>query len=103
MSGCIFSAIFTTRKYPHSCFAFACIVCVAPCCVLHSAAGLDGAFFGTTFPHLLGMVYPEIVPARPQIAYIPRVFGYKLHKSVYDRPAGSAAAAGPVAGSAPGH
>ena len=42
---------------------------------------LDGAYFGTTFPHLLLMTYPTLRPARPLEAYQPRVFGFKLHAS----------------------
>lgn len=51
---------------------------------------LDGAFFGTTFPHLTCMVYPEVVPAKPTQSYIPRIFGYKIHKSAFDRSGGAA-------------
>lgn len=29
--------------------------------------GVDGAFFGTTFPHLLFQQHPELIPALPQI------------------------------------
>lgn len=42
---------------------------------------MDGAFFGTTFPHLLLMTYPSIRPQRPPEQYVPRVFGFKLHSS----------------------
>lgn len=42
---------------------------------------LDGAYFGTTFPHLLLMSYPMLRPSRPLEAYQPRVFGFKLHAS----------------------
>ena len=42
---------------------------------------LDGAYFGTTFPHLLLMSYPQLRPSRPLEAYQPRVFGFKLHAS----------------------
>ncbi|CAK0761044.1 Casein kinase II subunit beta-3 [Coccomyxa viridis] len=42
---------------------------------------VDGAFFGTTFPHLLLMTYPSIRPQRPPEQYAPRVFGFKLHSS----------------------
>ena len=42
---------------------------------------VDGAFFGTTFPHLLLMTFPGIRPQRPLERYTPRVFGFKLHQS----------------------
>eukprot|EP00245_Coleochaete_scutata_P018426 TRINITY_DN9567_c0_g1_i3.p1 TRINITY_DN9567_c0_g1~~TRINITY_DN9567_c0_g1_i3.p1 ORF type:complete len:302 (+),score=52.02 TRINITY_DN9567_c0_g1_i3:331-1236(+) len=42
---------------------------------------IDGAYFGTTFPHLFLMTYPYIKPAKPTQSYIPRIFGFKLHRS----------------------
>ena len=41
---------------------------------------LDGAYFGTTFPHLFLMQYPTLVPEPPnQVArYVPRVFGFRV-------------------------
>jgi casein kinase II subunit beta len=42
---------------------------------------IDGAYFGTTFPHLFLMSYPYIKPAKPTQSYTPRIFGFKLHKS----------------------
>jgi len=52
-------------------------------------ANIDGAYFGTTFPHLLIQSYPEIVPTKPSFSYVPRIFGFKIHKSStnYPRPA----------------
>eukprot|EP00271_Cylindrocystis_brebissonii_P012959 TRINITY_DN32484_c0_g1_i1.p1 TRINITY_DN32484_c0_g1~~TRINITY_DN32484_c0_g1_i1.p1 ORF type:complete len:295 (+),score=57.11 TRINITY_DN32484_c0_g1_i1:244-1128(+) len=41
---------------------------------------VDGAYFGTTFPHLFLMTYPFIKPAKPMQGYVPRIFGFKLHK-----------------------
>lgn len=52
---------------------------------------IDGAYFGTTFPHLLLMTYPNYRPPRATERYVPRVFGFKLHPSAY---ANSAAAGG---------
>ncbi|KAK9698870.1 hypothetical protein RND81_08G137300 [Saponaria officinalis] len=40
----------------------------------------DGAYFGTTFPHLYLMTYPHLKPQKPSQTYTPRVFGFKLHK-----------------------
>jgi len=42
---------------------------------------IDGAYFGTTFPHLLLQSYPEIVPTKPNFLYAPKIFGFKIHKS----------------------
>ena len=68
----------------------------------------DGAYFGTTFPHLLLMTYPSLRPPPAADSYVPRVFGFKLHPSALGRePAGAAgasssgAAAGPSAAAAP--
>ena len=49
-------------------------------------ANIDGAYFGTTFPHLYLMTHPEMIPVKPSQQYIPRVFGFKIHQSsVYFR------------------
>lgn len=44
-------------------------------------ANIDGAYFGTTFPHLYFMTHPENIPVKPSQQYIPRVFGFKIHQS----------------------
>ncbi|CAM8909576.1 unnamed protein product [Rhodiola kirilowii] len=41
---------------------------------------VDGAYFGTTFPHLFLMTYPHLKPQKPSQSYIPRIFGFKVHK-----------------------
>jgi len=41
----------------------------------------DGAYFGTSFPHLLLATYPEIVPQKPAGQYVPRIYGFKIHKT----------------------
>ncbi|THU69475.1 hypothetical protein C4D60_Mb08t14810 [Musa balbisiana] len=43
-------------------------------------ANVDGAYFGTTFPHLFMMAYGHLKPQRSSQKYVPRVFGYKVHK-----------------------
>ncbi|KAG6474861.1 hypothetical protein ZIOFF_064076 [Zingiber officinale] len=43
-------------------------------------SNIDGAYFGTTFPHLFLMTYGHLKPQKPSQQYIPRVFGFKLHK-----------------------
>jgi casein kinase II subunit beta len=53
---------------------------------------VDGAFFGTSFPHMLFQVfiildivtnllkvYPSNIPAKRIERYVPRIFGFKIH------------------------
>mmetsp|Transcript_31627 Transcript_31627/g.52829 ORF Transcript_31627/g.52829 Transcript_31627/m.52829 type:complete len:814 (+) Transcript_31627:183-2624(+) len=42
---------------------------------------IDGAYFGTTFPHIFLMTYEDLVPVAPQTTFVPRVFGFKIHAS----------------------
>lgn len=59
------------------------------------AAGVDGAAFGTTFPHLFLLTFSNLVPDRlpPESAYVPRVFGFRVHLSARQRVSAAAAAA----------
>ncbi|XP_057511211.1 putative casein kinase II subunit beta-4 isoform X2 [Actinidia eriantha] len=41
---------------------------------------IDGAYFGTTFPHLFLMTYGHLRPQKAIHNYVPRVFGFKLNK-----------------------
>ncbi len=41
---------------------------------------IDGAFFGTTYPHLFLQTFRELRPPPPTQRYVPRVFGFKVHK-----------------------
>mmetsp|Transcript_4411 Transcript_4411/g.15799 ORF Transcript_4411/g.15799 Transcript_4411/m.15799 type:complete len:278 (+) Transcript_4411:348-1181(+) len=41
---------------------------------------IDGAYFGTTFPHLFFMTYGYLKPEKPNHTYVPRIFGFKIHK-----------------------
>ena len=69
----------------------------------------DGAYFGTTFPHLLLMTYPSLRPPPASDSYVPRVFGFKLHPSALGREPVDAAGpsdggiAGPSAAAAQGN
>lgn len=59
-----------------------CIVCLlysVTSLTLHE--GIDGAYFGTTFPHLFLMTYGHLKPQMSSQSYVPRVFGFKVHKS----------------------
>jgi len=42
---------------------------------------IDGAFFGSSFPHIFLMTYENIVPSAPTSCYVPRIFGFKVHSS----------------------
>ncbi|XP_061343975.1 casein kinase II subunit beta-2-like isoform X2 [Gastrolobium bilobum] len=41
---------------------------------------IDGAYFGTTFANLFLMTYGHLKPQKPSQSYVPRVFGFKIHK-----------------------
>lgn len=41
---------------------------------------IDGAYFGTTFPHLFVMTYHPPAP-KPSHSYVPKIYGFKIHKS----------------------
>lgn len=40
---------------------------------------LDGAYWGTTFPHIFLHTYQMLVPARNPEGYVPRIYGFKIH------------------------
>jgi len=42
-------------------------------------ATIDGAYYGSTFPHMLFQVYPHLLPPKSNERYIPRIFGFKIH------------------------
>jgi len=49
-------------------------------------ANIDGAYFGTTFPHLYLMTHPDMVPNKPTQQYQPRIYGFKINQaSLYYR------------------
>lgn len=50
-------------------------------CKLISFIGIDGAYWGTTFPHLFLIMYPEHIPPPPVQVYEPRIYGFKVHES----------------------
>lgn len=44
---------------------------------------IDGAYFGTTFPHLFFLTFPELKPQKAVETYVPKVFGFKIHSTAY--------------------
>mmetsp|Transcript_8639 Transcript_8639/g.19531 ORF Transcript_8639/g.19531 Transcript_8639/m.19531 type:complete len:447 (-) Transcript_8639:51-1391(-) len=44
-------------------------------------ANVDGAYFGTTFPHLFLLTHPDMIMTKPTQQYRPRVYGFKIHRS----------------------
>jgi casein kinase II subunit beta len=44
---------------------------------------IDGAYFGTTFAHLFFLTFPELKVLKSEETYVPRVFGFKIHKNAY--------------------
>jgi casein kinase II subunit beta len=63
------------------------------------SSGVDGAAFGTTFPHLFLMTFSNLVPdpLPPNSAYVPRVFGFRVHMSARQRTPSTAAVAAAAA------
>mmetsp|Transcript_1515 Transcript_1515/g.3217 ORF Transcript_1515/g.3217 Transcript_1515/m.3217 type:complete len:382 (+) Transcript_1515:202-1347(+) len=57
---------------------------------------VDGAAFGTTFPHLFLMTFNNLVPDSlpPNSAYIPRVFGFRVHQSAHRQGGGGGGSGG---------
>lgn len=42
---------------------------------------IDGAYFGTSFPHVFLKHYPEAVILPPKIYYYePKIYGFKIYK-----------------------
>ena len=56
---------------------------------------VDGAAFGTTFPHLFLMTFNNLVPDPhpPDSIYIPRVFGFRVHRTAHRGSGGAVAVA----------
>ncbi|EDO40624.1 predicted protein [Nematostella vectensis] len=46
---------------------------------------IDGAYFGTSLPHMVFMVYPDYRPDITSEHYVPRLYGFKLHGTSYSQ------------------
>ena len=45
---------------------------------------VDGAYFGTTFPHMLFAVHAESFEKLSKSPFVPRIYGFKLHESAWE-------------------
>ncbi len=43
-------------------------------------SSIDGAYFGTSFPGMFLQAFPDMVPKHPTARYVPKIFGFELHK-----------------------
>lgn len=59
------------------------------------SSAIDGAAFGTTFAHLFLMTFNNLVPdgLSEESAYVPRVFGFRVHSSARQKNTNALAAA----------
>jgi casein kinase II subunit beta len=49
---------------------------------------VDGAFFGSSFPHVLLQRFPELQPKEEKIHFVPQIFGFKIkgkRNEIYER------------------
>jgi len=69
------------RKAPVRVFCPRCWDVYLPRSKMHS--DLDGAYWGSSFPHLFCQAYEAagVVPRRNAAVYTPRIFGFKIHES----------------------
>lgn len=44
---------------------------------------IDGAYFGTTFAHLFFLTFPELKPTTKSQAYVPKIYGFRVHEDAY--------------------
>lgn len=45
---------------------------------------IDGAYFGTGFPHMVFMTRPEYRPSRPKGRHVSKLYGFRVHKIAGD-------------------
>lgn len=69
------------RCYPVNVYCPRCQELYTPKSSKH--AGLDGAYFGTTFAHMFLLTYPELIPRTPlrdvSEMYVPKIYGFRIH------------------------
>ena len=41
-------------------------------------ADVDGAYFGSAFPHMFLQTYPEYIPQQGAPPYVPRIYGFRI-------------------------
>ncbi|KAJ1795716.1 casein kinase 2 regulatory subunit [Coemansia sp. RSA 2399] len=41
---------------------------------------VDGAYFGTTFPHMFFQAFPSLIPLGPELVYTPRIYGFAINE-----------------------
>jgi len=58
---------------------------------ISGSGAVDGAAFGTTFPHLFLMTFNNLVPdaLSPETSYVPRIFGFRVHRTGRQRNGGA--------------
>ena len=42
---------------------------------------IDSVAFGSSLPHLFLEQYPDLCPTKPDLVYVPKIFGFKIHPS----------------------
>ena len=63
---------------------------------------IDGAFFGTTFPHLFLLTYEHLRPGPVTSSYVPRIFGFRVAAEVLHRAGAGSGSDVALHGDAPG-
>ena len=41
---------------------------------------IDGAYFGSSFPHIFLEAYPELRPTVQPVDFVPKIYGFKIYK-----------------------
>ncbi|KAJ2083456.1 casein kinase 2 regulatory subunit [Coemansia sp. RSA 988] len=41
---------------------------------------IDGAYFGTTFPHMFFQAFPSLIPEQPPSLYTPKIYGFAINE-----------------------
>jgi casein kinase II subunit beta len=76
------------RKYTVSVFCPRCSDVYFPKSSRHG--NVDGAFFGTTFPHLFFLIFKEFRPPPPKSLYTPRIYGFRVYRGQLEDDAAAA-------------